>query len=276
MKNRYLNLLILSLFTGTIFAQTTETFETEIDNATSFTDNGQVFNITSQAGGIFDIANFPGTGWDGTSADDKYIDNTGYADIGIPVQFTIKSAGATPFKLISLHLFLSQSDLNAGFGSCTIVGKLNGSTVFTATANSGFNDPTNLAVNNGFTFIDLTNYGGTDNSTKIIDEFVISTTGTFEYVSLDAMRWKDIPLKTDSFDANAFHFYPNPIKDNLNLNYSKEITSVKVINMIGQTLLEKTINAQTAQINMSELSSGTYFVEIKSMDNYKTIKVIKN
>jgi hypothetical protein len=82
-------------------------------------------------------------------------------------------------------------------------------------------------------------------------------------------------LKTDNFDINAFNFYPNPVKDNLNLSYSKEITSVKVFNMIGQTLLEKVTNATTAQINMSAFSSGTYFVEVKSLDSYKTIKVIK-
>ncbi|NDP28391.1 MAG: T9SS type A sorting domain-containing protein, partial [Flavobacterium sp.] len=83
-------------------------------------------------------------------------------------------------------------------------------------------------------------------------------------------------LKTDSFDVNAFNFYPNPVKDNLNLSYSKEIIGVKVFNMIGRILLEKSINATTAQLNMSGLSSGTYFVEVKSLDSYKTFKVIKN
>lgn len=188
MKNKYLYVLIVFLFVGSIFAQTTETFETEIDNSTSFTDNIQVFNISSQAGGTFDIANFPGTGWNGTAADNKYIDNSSFADIGVPVAFTIKSAGATKFLLKSVYLFLSQSDLNPGSGSCTITGKLIGSTVFTATSSTGFNS--NILVNNGYTFIDLTSYGGANNSNAIIDEYVVTTTGTYEYVGLDAMKWE--------------------------------------------------------------------------------------
>jgi hypothetical protein len=274
MRNKYIHLLLVFLFGGTIFAQTTETFETETDNSTSFTDNSQVFTITSIAGGTFDIGNFAGTGWNGTVADNKYIDNSGSADIGVPVQFKINSPVSTSFKLKSIYLYLSQSDLNPGTGSCTITGKLGGSTVFTATSSTGFNS--NPLVNNGFTLINLTTYGSVDNSNKAIDEFTITTTGTFEYVALDAMTWLNIPLKVNEFDTNAFNFYPNPVTTILNLSYSKEIKSAKVINMIGQTLSEKSINTTTAQIEMSSLPKGTYLVEVKSQDSSKTIKVIKN
>ncbi|QBN20163.1 T9SS type A sorting domain-containing protein [Flavobacterium nackdongense] len=273
MNNKYRHLLIVFLFGGTIIAQTTETFETETDNNTSFTDNSLVFSITSLAGGIFDIGNFTGTGWNGTAADNKYIDNSGTADIGIPVQFKIKSPVSTSFKLKSFYLFLSQSNLNAGSGSCTITGKLAGSTVFTATASTGFNS--NPLVNNGFTFINLTTYGGTDNSNKSIDEFTITTTGTFEYVALDAMTWTNNALSVDQFDAAAFNYYPNPVKNTLNLRYSKEITSAKISNMLGQTISEKMINAKETEIEMSTLSKGTYILEIKSLDSSKTFKVIK-
>jgi len=190
MRNKYLYLLIALLFVGSIFAQTTETFEAETDLSTSFTDNGQVFNITSQASGPFSIANFSGYGWNGTAADNKFIDNSVSATYFNPVQFTIKSAGGISFHLKSIYLFLSQADLLAGSGSCTITGKKAGLTVFTATSSTGFADPTNLGSNNGYTFINLTSYGGADNSNTNIDEYVITTTGTFEYVGLDAMKWE--------------------------------------------------------------------------------------
>jgi hypothetical protein len=273
MKNKYKHLLIVFLFGGTIIAQTTEFFETEADNSTSFTDNSLVFTITSIAGGTFDIGNFTGTGWNGTAADNKYIDNSGTADIGIPIQFKIKSPASTSFKLNSFYLFLSQSNLNPGTGTCTITGKLGGSTVFTATSSTGFN--TNPLVNNGFSFINLTTYGGTDNSNKTIDEFTITTTGTFEYVALDAMAWTNIPLRVDQFDSAAFNYYPNPVKNTLKLNYSKEISSAKIINMIGQTISEKKINAKETEIEMSNLARGTYLIEVNSLDSSKTFKVIK-
>nr|WP_315150737.1 T9SS type A sorting domain-containing protein [uncultured Flavobacterium sp.] len=273
MKNKYLHLILAFLFGGAIVAQTTETFETETDNSTSFTDNSQIFTITSIAGGTFDIGNFAGTGWNGTAADNKYIDNSGTADIGIPVQFKIKSPVSTSFRLKSIYLFLSQSNLSPGTGSCTITGKLGGTTIFTATSSTGINS--NPLINNGFTFINLATYGGTDNSNKSIDEFTITTTGTFEYVALDAMNWLNIPLKVDEFDSSSFSFYPNPVKNTLNLSYSKEITSARILNMIGQTLSEKAINAKETQIEMSNLAKGTYLVEVKSLDSSKTIKVIK-
>lgn len=265
--------MIAILFGGTIIAQTTETFENETDNSNSFTDNSLIFTTTSIAGGIFDIGYYTSTGWNGTITDNKYIDNSGSADIGVPVQFKINSPVSTSFKLKSIHLYLSQADLNPGTGSCTITGKLGGSTVFIATSNTGFNS--NLMVNNGFTFINLTTYGNVDNSNKAIDEFTITTTGTFEYVALDAMTWLNTTLKIAEFDSSTFNFYPNPIKNILFLSFTKEITSAKVINMIGQTISEKSINAKESQIEMSNLTKGTYLVVVKSMDSSKTFKVIK-
>jgi hypothetical protein len=82
-------------------------------------------------------------------------------------------------------------------------------------------------------------------------------------------------LKVDSFDSKAFSYYPNPVSDNLILNYSKEITNVKVTNVLGQVLLNKSLNATTTQIEMSGIPTGTYFVEVKSFNEYKIIKVIK-
>lgn len=83
-------LLCILLSSQCLLAQTTETFETEANNSVSFTDNGQVFNITSQAQGPFRIqGGFPGTGWSGTAADNRYIDNSGTASANVPVQFTI-------------------------------------------------------------------------------------------------------------------------------------------------------------------------------------------
>ncbi len=173
-------------------AQTsTETFETESHGSTSFTDNGQVFNITSQSGGTFDIqANFPGTGWNGTAADNRYIDNSYSASTGSGgVQFTISAAGGTVFQLKRMWLFLSTVNLNLNVsGTCTITGKQAGVTKFTVTQSSGFT--TSTTSYNGYTLIDLSTYGGANNSGISIDEFVVTTTGNFEYVCLDAMTWQ--------------------------------------------------------------------------------------
>ena len=87
MKKNYLLLVWLLFACHFLQAQTVETFETESNSATSFNDNNVVFNITTQAGGLFYIqGNYRGTGWNGSGSDNKYIDNTTYARPNVPVQ----------------------------------------------------------------------------------------------------------------------------------------------------------------------------------------------
>ncbi|MGQ7944929.1 T9SS type A sorting domain-containing protein [Flavobacterium sp. WC2509] len=196
MKKNYLFILCVFFMSNFLRAQTTETFETETQSATNFTDNGQVFNITSQSSTFAIQGAFPGTGWNGSAADNKYIDNNNYTISGQPVQFTISSAGNTAFALKNIYLYLATNTANINVtGSVTITGKLAGATQFTATSSSGFN--TSMGVANGFTLINMATFGAQNNSNIAIDQYVISTTGNIAYVSLDAMTWqKNIPTVT--------------------------------------------------------------------------------
>ncbi|MDP5028401.1 MAG: T9SS type A sorting domain-containing protein, partial [Flavobacterium sp.] len=72
-----------------------------------------------------------------------------------------------------------------------------------------------------------------------------------------------------------FSAYPNPVKDVLNISYTSEISSVRVINMIGQEVLSRNINATSSQVDMSHLSAGTYIVNVTVGDAIKTLKVVK-
>jgi len=83
-------------------------------------------------------------------------------------------------------------------------------------------------------------------------------------------------LAAPGFESNKFTFYPNPVKDVLNIGYSKAIAKVAVFNILGQEVLVKTINADQSQVNLSNLSKGTYLVKVTAEDGaVKTIKVIK-
>jgi hypothetical protein len=82
-------------------------------------------------------------------------------------------------------------------------------------------------------------------------------------------------LSNNSFDASGFNYFPNPVKDILNLNYSKNITNVAVYNLLGQQVEVKIVNSNQSQIDMSHLAGGTYMVKITANDQTKTIKVIK-
>ena len=82
-------------------------------------------------------------------------------------------------------------------------------------------------------------------------------------------------LNANSFDNNNFMVYPNPVKDVLNLSYTSEISTVRVMNMLGQEVISKNLNAANAQVDMSQLSAGTYIVNVTIGDTVKTIKVVK-
>lgn len=82
-------------------------------------------------------------------------------------------------------------------------------------------------------------------------------------------------LGSDSFDSSRFSYYPNPIQDVLNLSYNQEISNVEVFNLLGQKMISKSIRANEAKIDFTNLPKGVYLVNVSSDNKMKTIKVVK-
>lgn len=82
-------------------------------------------------------------------------------------------------------------------------------------------------------------------------------------------------LSNTDFDLNGLIAYPNPVKNILNFSYAHEITAVTVYNFLGQQVLSKSLQANESVIDLSGLTSGTYYLTIQSQDKTKTIKIIK-
>ena len=64
---------------------------------------------------------------------------------------------------------------------------------------------------------------------------------------------------------NGFSVYPNPTKDILNVETCQgaslpEKTAYRITNLLGQTLLQGNITAETQQINIENLPAGMYFI----------------
>jgi hypothetical protein len=146
----------------------------------------------------------------------------------------------------------------------------------------------------GVTCSDLSTLGAPiacdqDGGTTIIFNSIITqaglTPGNTYYIQVDDYGWGTTQgsfgievqevLSSDLFDNNNFTAYPNPVKDILNLSYTSEITSVRVINMLGQVVISRNLNANNAQVDMSQLSAGTYIVNVAIGDTIKTVKVVK-
>ncbi|WP_338378480.1 fibronectin type III domain-containing protein [uncultured Flavobacterium sp.] len=85
----------------------------------------------------------------------------------------------------------------------------------------------------------------------------------------------DVFLNSSTFDNASFIAYPNPVKDVLNVSYTSEISSVKVINLLGQEVISRKVGTNSTQIDMTSLTAGAYIVNVTVGDVLKTIKVIK-
>jgi hypothetical protein len=113
------------------------------------------------------------------------------------------------------------------------------------------------------------------------DTYLVNVYGWYSAGSNEAQVTFNICVGTDptlsssSFDSNAFLAYPNPVKDILNLEYNSEIASVRVLNLLGQEVISKTIKANATQVDMTPLSAGAYIVNVTVGDTVKTIKVVK-
>ena len=100
-------------------------------------------------------------------------------------------------------------------------------------------------------------------------EYGNNSFGTFSVTAYDAA------LSAVSFDTTSFVAYPNPVKDVLNLSYKTVINNVRVVNLLGQEVLNSRTNSNDIQVNMSALTAGAYIVNITVEDTVHTIKIIK-
>jgi hypothetical protein len=76
----------------------------------------------------------------------------------------------------------------------------------------------------------------------------------------------------DQTENLSLKIYPNPVYDLLTIELEEEITSVNIISLDGRILLnESTKNI----IDVSSLSAGIYFVEVKTDRNSYRKKIVK-
>ena len=89
--------------------------------------------------------------------------------------------------------------------------------------------------------------------------------GAYEYNS--TLSVDDISL-----DENSVKLYPNPVTDVVNIKTNQTIKNVTVFNVNGQKVLDF---ANQSQINISNLPTGMYFLNINTNQSNQTIKILK-
>jgi hypothetical protein len=85
----------------------------------------------------------------------------------------------------------------------------------------------------------------------------------------------EVVLKTDGKDSIKFTYYPNPVKDRLNIISGSNINLVEVYTLQGQKVISQGWNATTGQLNMSQLEEANYLVRVYSENNTQSFMVTK-
>lgn len=89
--------------------------------------------------------------------------------------------------------------------------------------------------------------------------------GAYEYDST-------LGLEEVNYTSNSIKLYPNPATDIVNIKTNQTIKNVTVFNVNGQKVLDI---ANQSQINISNLPTGMYFLNINTNQSNQTIKILK-
>jgi hypothetical protein len=85
----------------------------------------------------------------------------------------------------------------------------------------------------------------------------------------------NITLNTANFELKYLSFYPNPVAAFLTISTSFPIQALEVYNLLGQLVISENHNASEVTVNVTNLPNALYLVRIKSENQSKEFKIIK-
>ena len=78
--------------------------------------------------------------------------------------------------------------------------------------------------------------------------------------------------------AEYIQVYPNPARNELNVNYSfnNEVAELRIYNNIGQLVNQQQLNFGNNTLQLNNLSNGIFFVEITTREGVFRKKIVKH
>ena len=134
-----------------------------------------------------------------------------------------------------------------------------------------------MACNNNYTgsFSQLNMFGQTPGSTLYIAVYKNGNTPPDVLYNQFKISAYTAVLGTDVFDSSKFVYFPNPVKDFLNLSSDTIISNIEVFNLIGQKVCSNRWDSNEVKMDMSNLPKGLYMVNVMSNFQTKTLKIVK-
>jgi len=91
-----------------------------------------------------------------------------------------------------------------------------------------------------------------------------------------SLRLSDTSLGIEDLRlAEGFNIFPNPFKDKVTVSAKNEIKELSVVNMLGQTVKTVSPNSRDYQLDLSNLTSGIYFVKARVNNSEGTFRIVK-
>jgi hypothetical protein len=72
--------------------------------------------------------------------------------------------------------------------------------------------------------------------------------------------------------AEVFKFHPNPANDNVFVMGTHDIKTIDILNAYGKLVLSHQVNKSVVKLNVSDLKSGIYLIQVVDVNNRRQVK----
>ncbi len=120
-----------------------------------------------------------------------------------------------------------------------------------------------------------TNLGGLSSSEAQLYLYVVDANGVANENGYPLSS--EPTMNTPEQGSSAIVIYPNPTSETITIEVPQVANSwaYQIIAVTGQVVKKGTIDTLSVNLNLIELSSGTYFVKLTSSEQTETIKILK-
>ena len=117
----------------------------------------------------------------------------------------------------------------------------------------------------------FTNYQFIDNS------IVLNANNYYRLKQIDNDKTEKLSkiISVVNSNKNKLFFAPNPVNTNLTVNFHYDLGVLNIYDLLGRNVLTQTINNNSV-INLSNLKTGNYIIEIKANNDVFRDKLVKN
>ncbi|MEI6347683.1 MAG: DUF4465 domain-containing protein [Bacteroidota bacterium] len=117
---------------------------------------------------------------------------------------------------------------------------------------------------------DLSSLGNVDSLTFILSSSDVGAYGinTPLFFCIDNFTTVDQGVTITENESIGINIYPNPTSENLNIEMKENtVKNIEIIDLAGRTVYKTNVSNSNSKINISDLSSGMYYIRIQG-NNY--------